>query len=278
MKEFRTKNGTSLPLTSLKGKDYLLVAHRLVWFREDHPDWGLVTELIKCDDETCVAKATVYGVPKSPGEMPPLVATAHKREDRKHFADFIEKAETGAIGRALALCGYGTQFAPEIDEEDRIVDSPITPAIAKSGALVEQVRPKPTLIANTLPTPSHEWSHPPKEWFPDSKHSPAVHEQAKLDLRENGVAVSIPVYSKEWPGFQEVNELALERLKEHAAKCEWTFSEVREYLTRAFDVKRVSQLSVTQLESLWKVINLYRPDYALELLLNQNKEEEERTK
>jgi hypothetical protein len=39
----------------------------------------------------------------------------------------MEKAETGAIGRALALIGYGTQFAPEMDEEDRIVDSPVIP-------------------------------------------------------------------------------------------------------------------------------------------------------
>ncbi|HTD18454.1 MAG TPA: hypothetical protein VK667_02885, partial [Ktedonobacteraceae bacterium] len=38
---------------------------------------------------------------------------------------YIEKAETGAIGRALAALGYGTQFAPELNEEHRIVDSPV---------------------------------------------------------------------------------------------------------------------------------------------------------
>lgn len=32
---------------------------------------------------------------------------------------------TGAIGRALAMIGFGTQFAPEFDEEQRIVDSPV---------------------------------------------------------------------------------------------------------------------------------------------------------
>lgn len=32
---------------------------------------------------------------------------------------------TGAIGRALAALGYGTQFAPELNEEHRIVDAPV---------------------------------------------------------------------------------------------------------------------------------------------------------
>ncbi len=44
---------------------------------------------------------------------------------RVSFSDYIEKAETGAIGRALAALGYGTQFAPEFNEEHRIVDSPV---------------------------------------------------------------------------------------------------------------------------------------------------------
>jgi hypothetical protein len=49
-------------------------------------------------------------------------ATGTKSEKAVSFPDFIEKAETGAIGRALAALGYGTQFAPELNEEHRIVD------------------------------------------------------------------------------------------------------------------------------------------------------------
>jgi hypothetical protein len=52
-------------------------------------------------------------------------ATGTKSENAANFPDFAEKAETGAIGRALAGLGYGTQFAPELNEAHRIVDSPV---------------------------------------------------------------------------------------------------------------------------------------------------------
>jgi hypothetical protein len=43
--------------------------------------------------------------------------------------DFAEKAETGAIARALAVAGYGTEAALDLDEgtdQDRIADSPVS--------------------------------------------------------------------------------------------------------------------------------------------------------
>lgn len=108
-------------MMKLKGKDYLQVMWRLVWFREEHPDWGINTELVSHNEETktAVFRATIFdenGVQKSCG---------FGSESVKDFGDYLEKAETKAVGRALAMLGYGTQFAPELDEEDRIVDSPV---------------------------------------------------------------------------------------------------------------------------------------------------------
>jgi hypothetical protein len=119
MTNFKTPKGTSLPMLSLKGKDYLQVAHRLVWMREEMPNASIETTFLKLEDNYAICRAVVKD-----GDSQ-LLATATKREDKTHFADFIEKAETGAIGRALALCGFGTQFAPELDEQDRIVDAPL---------------------------------------------------------------------------------------------------------------------------------------------------------
>lgn len=118
---FKTKKGTELPLIDLKGKKYLQVAHRLVFFREEHPEWSIQTEFIYQDDKSALVKATVLNETGRP------IATAHKEESKQDFpAGYREKAETGAIGRALALCGFGTQFEPELDEGSRIVDAPIT--------------------------------------------------------------------------------------------------------------------------------------------------------
>ena len=107
-------------MMSLKGKDYLQVAWRLVWFREDHPDWSLDTNILEMDENHAIFKAVISnenGEPKSVG---------HGSESMRDFGDFLEKAETKAVGRALAMLGYGTQFAAdELDEGERIVDSPI---------------------------------------------------------------------------------------------------------------------------------------------------------
>lgn len=107
-------------MMQLKGKDYLQVAWRLVWFREDHPDWSLNADCLEHDEEHAIFKATICdenGVQKSSG---------HGSESKRDFGDFLEKAETKAVGRALAMLGYGTQFAAdELDEGERIVDSPI---------------------------------------------------------------------------------------------------------------------------------------------------------
>ena len=105
-------------LMDLKGKQYLQVMWRLVWFREDKPTWCIDTKLEQLTDNHAVFSAKISdenGIQKASG---------YGSESIKDFRDFIEKAETKAIGRALAMLGYGTQFAPELDEEERIVDSP----------------------------------------------------------------------------------------------------------------------------------------------------------
>ena len=113
-------SGTKLPLLNLKGKDYLQVAHRLVWYREVFPKGRITTCALERTEEHAIFQASVTD---NEGNF---LANGTKKETKEGFADFIEKAETGAVGRALAMAGFGTQFAPEFDEAERIVDSPVT--------------------------------------------------------------------------------------------------------------------------------------------------------
>jgi len=141
--EIKTKNGLA---------DYLPLQWRLVLFRSECPDGSIETEPIQIDldreteeegfawnderrrSEKVIKRANGFAlfravVKNGKGG----IATGTKSEKAASFPDYIEKAETGAIGRALAALGYGTQFAPELDEEHRIVDAPVNRSAAASS-------------------------------------------------------------------------------------------------------------------------------------------------
>lgn len=118
-KTFKTPKGTELPFLNLKGKDYLLVPHRVLWMREEHADWSIESEFLTLNESIAIARATIRD---SQGK---IVAQGTKSETPQGFPDFIEKAESGAIGRALAFSGYGTQFAQELEAGEDVVDAPI---------------------------------------------------------------------------------------------------------------------------------------------------------
>jgi len=104
------------------GRTYLPVSARIVWFRQEHPDWSIETEMVEINHEKQYA---IFRARICDGDGK-LMATGTKKEDVKGFGDYIEKSETGAVGRALALCGFGTQFSPDLDESSasRYADSP----------------------------------------------------------------------------------------------------------------------------------------------------------
>jgi hypothetical protein len=108
-------------LIKLGGKDYLQVAYRVQWFRTEHPAGRIETDVVNM--EPLLVKAAVYD---ADGHM---LATGHGGADagaRKVVwsGREFEKAETAAIGRALAHAGYGTQFTGE-DEGEHLADSPL---------------------------------------------------------------------------------------------------------------------------------------------------------
>jgi len=108
-------------LTKVSGSDYLEVKWRLLWLRQVHPEASIETELVTHDGQAAVFKARV----SIPGGGS---STGWGSEQYGDFRDYIEKAETKALGRALAALGFGTQFCNDFAfgaDQNRVVDAPV---------------------------------------------------------------------------------------------------------------------------------------------------------
>lgn len=112
-------------LTNLKGKDYLEVKWRLFWLRDDAPESQVRSEHVMINENIAVFHATVTRIVD--GEVKG-VGEGYGSETPRDFGDYIEKAETKAIGRALGALGYGTQFCDDHAfgaDQGRVVDAPV---------------------------------------------------------------------------------------------------------------------------------------------------------
>jgi hypothetical protein len=114
-------------LMQLKGKDYLNVQNRTLWFiteqrklisiGQGRVPYLIQTEAVDVTATFALFKTTVRDVLGNE-------STDYGSETAKDFGDYIEKASTKSQGRALLGLGYGTAFAPETDEGERVVDAP----------------------------------------------------------------------------------------------------------------------------------------------------------
>jgi hypothetical protein len=130
------------------GGRHLMVRDRLIWARREHPDLSVKTELLALENDMAVFKAEVcYPHPEAmnwpTGSMDAQVCgTGHGTETAQGFRDYVEKAETVAIGRALWTLGYGTADAHE-EEGGKLPDTPV--ATPQS----QRVRPAVPIIQGT---------------------------------------------------------------------------------------------------------------------------------
>lgn len=146
-------------LMNLKGKEYLNVQNRLLWFMRDQrhmiasglatTPYAIQTELVELDREAGWAhfRTTVRDVLGNEAVM-------YGSESVRDFQDYIEKASTKSLGRALLALGYGAAFAPEMDEGERIVDSPADRRQNQRADSAPIRRPAQTIRETPAPQPA----------------------------------------------------------------------------------------------------------------------------
>lgn len=94
-----------------EGQNQNTLQSRLLWFRGDHPDAEIETELVVAEEEMAVCKATL----RSPSGGS---ASSHGSALRELAgAGYVELAEDRALTRALIALGYG-ESAPDLGGDD----------------------------------------------------------------------------------------------------------------------------------------------------------------
>lgn len=93
----------------IKGKKYVLVADRVLYFNDQYPKGSITTELVtNPSDELVVIKATIHPDGWQIGARTFTAYSQAKWGDGYiNKTSALENAETSAVGRALAFMGIG---------------------------------------------------------------------------------------------------------------------------------------------------------------------------
>jgi len=121
-------------IVNIRGKEYMTVALRVQQFRESHPDWSIVTEIVHRDADEVVMLAKIFN------DQGRVISTGHAEEKRKasqiNSTSALENCETSAIGRALAGAGFGgSEFASANEVQNAIVQQKKEPTKAIEAIL-----------------------------------------------------------------------------------------------------------------------------------------------
>ena len=121
--------------TNIRGKEYVEVNQRLLYFRNEkkYEGWGIETKFLVLDSESCVAQCTIKDADGY------IAAQGTAQEDKSssyiNKTSYIENCETSAVGRALAMLGIGIETSIASSNE-------VSMAIAKQEGATKKAAPK----------------------------------------------------------------------------------------------------------------------------------------
>lgn len=125
-------------LIDLRGKKYLPVNARLAWFRDQTPDGSIDNDIVMVGSLVLArSRVIVEGIVIATGH-----ATVRSGQGTTWAGREVEKAETAAMGRALAVAGFGTMNAgDDFEEGSNLADSPVP---AKAAPIVPHSKARPS--------------------------------------------------------------------------------------------------------------------------------------
>ena len=114
----RTK--VNLKTVNIKGKPYVTVDERLIYFRDHYPNYSLVSEVIEKTEDSILIKAIILD------EKNRIIATGLAEEEKGsnyiNKTSYVENCETSAWGRALANFGIGID-AGSVASADEVINA-----------------------------------------------------------------------------------------------------------------------------------------------------------
>ena len=131
-------------IVDIRGKQYLTVARRINDFREQHPDYGIHTEILSIDETAVVCRAVITD--KEGRQLSSGIAEEKRNSSNINKTSAVENCETSAVGRALAFFGMaGTEIASAdevanaINQQNVVVDPDYQYALAHGNAVRENL-------------------------------------------------------------------------------------------------------------------------------------------
>ena len=130
---------------------YDTVHDRLKRFWLDHPDGAIITDMVSVtpDHKSVIIRAQVWF--DKADTMPAGVGLAQENQggNGPNGASWVEVADTSAVGRALANCGYSGNLRPSREEMQKPSRAPVTTPSSRftdsgqTNSRVADARPHP---------------------------------------------------------------------------------------------------------------------------------------
>lgn len=144
------KASASIKTTDIRGKQYAEVNQRIKAFRMLCPNGCITSEILSNEDGVVVMKASVLD---EDGKLLGT-GTAYEKEGSSTInkTSYIENCETSAVGRALAMCGFGIDLSVASFEEvsNAIEQQSAFPSRAEMMKVAEKHYPEGSDALNKL--------------------------------------------------------------------------------------------------------------------------------